>query len=460
MTHRRSAAIAVLALTLGAPVASAQQVPLREVIPTLLGPGMTVAPGTGGTHANDFARAFGEPDFVFSEWVYGPQPIITTDVRGRGFNGAIVEQLTRFPIGSSSGGFLYGFDPAIGTFTRSSRSFGTSYGERPLTSGRGTFSVGFSNQIIDFSYFDTTKLESGERRFVYAHRDLVAGLPLTPERSDVMMATLGLKIQSRTSLTAFTYGVTDRLDIGATIPFNRTTLEVEVDKEILRLGTSDPTVHSFDGVGSVRQTSAGGGTASGLGDVRVVAKYNFLRRGRYALAVMQDFRLPTGDDRNLLGTGTLTSRTLALFSIGNRSIALNTSIGASFATENLEAQQFVGAPSNELNFAFGIDYAVLPRVTVSADVVGHTRVSGGNTMLPSDRQVQFVRTPNGPVQTQTLSEFQIFGADQGQGLLRGIVGTKVNAWRNLLIVANVLAAPADFGLTHKPALSFGVEYTF
>jgi hypothetical protein len=281
-------------------------------------------------------------------------------VRGRVFNGGIVEQLTKFPIGSSSGGFLYGFDPAVGTFTRTSRSFGTSYGERPLTSGRGTFAVGFNNQSIDFSHFDETELDSGEIRFVYAHRDLVAGLPLTPERSDVLLATLRLKISSRTSLTTFSYGVTDRLDVGATIPFNRTTLEAVVDKEILRLGTADPTVHSFDGLGSVRQASTGGGTASGLGDVRLVAKYNFLRRPRYALAVMQDFRLPTGDDRNLLGAGTLTSRTLGIFSTGNRSFAINVSAGASFATENLEAQRFVGTSPNKINGTFGADYAVLP----------------------------------------------------------------------------------------------------
>jgi hypothetical protein len=127
MAHRRSVTIAALALALSARMAAAQGVPLREVIPTMLGPGMTIARGPGGTHANDFARAFGEPDVVyFSGKLTGTPPEVTTDVRGRAFNGAIVEQLTKFPIGSSSGGFLYGFDPAIGTFTRTSRSFGTS----------------------------------------------------------------------------------------------------------------------------------------------------------------------------------------------------------------------------------------------------------------------------------------------------------------------------------------------
>jgi hypothetical protein len=139
---------------------------------------------------------------------------------------------------------------------------------------------------------------------------------------------------------------------------------------------------------------------------------------------------------------------------------MNFSVGATFATANLEAQQFVGTPSDELNFALGFDYAVHPRVTISADAVGHNRLSGADEMTPQNRPVQFVRTLGGPVQNQNLSEFQIFGADQSQGVMRGIVGTKVNPWRNLLIVGNVLMAPHDYGLSHKPALSLGIEYTF
>jgi hypothetical protein len=122
----------------------------------------------------------------------------------------------------------------------------------------------------------------------------------------------------------------------------------------------------------------------------------------------------------LLGTGTLISRTLGIFSTGNRSIAMNVSLGASVATANLEARQFVGIPPDELNLALGIDYAVVPRVTVSADVVGHSRLSGSNTKMGQGlRPVQFVDTPNGPVQSQILSEFQSYGTVADEMPVRG-----------------------------------------
>src|SRR5687768_11485854 len=40
------------------------------------------------------------------------------------FNQAIVSQLSTFPIGSSSGSFSYIFNPSLGTYTRSTTSFG------------------------------------------------------------------------------------------------------------------------------------------------------------------------------------------------------------------------------------------------------------------------------------------------------------------------------------------------
>ncbi len=43
-------------------------------------------------------------------------------------------------------GFAYAFDPALGTFTRQAGTFGSLFGERALTIGRGRWNVGFNFQ--------------------------------------------------------------------------------------------------------------------------------------------------------------------------------------------------------------------------------------------------------------------------------------------------------------------------
>jgi hypothetical protein len=81
-------------------------------------------------------------------------------------------------------------------------------------------------------------------------------------------------------------------------------------------------------------------------------------------------------------------------------------------------------------------------------------------MAPEDRRVEFVRTPNGPIQNQSFTEFQVTGSAAAGYTGDGVFGVKVNPWRNLLVVGNVLVGGYEFGLGHKPALSFGAEYTF
>ena len=49
-------------------------------------------------------------------------------------------QVSTFPLGSSSGGFTYGYDAALGTFSRTTQTFGPAFAERAATIGKGKFS--------------------------------------------------------------------------------------------------------------------------------------------------------------------------------------------------------------------------------------------------------------------------------------------------------------------------------
>jgi hypothetical protein len=297
----------------------------------------------------------------------------------------------------------------------------------------------------------------------FVHRDLFTGTSrtLTPERSDVIEATVRLNARSNTVSTMMTYGLTDRLDIGIIVPFVEITLEAAVDRRILRLGTAaNPTIHSFDGRGGDTNSDTGGGTRSGIGDIRLTGKYNVLRRPSIALAAAWDVRLPTGDADNLLGTGRVFTRASAIVSAGGRTSESHAGITVTLVpSEGLE--RGFHEQGAELTYIGGFDWSVVPRVTVNADVL--IRSSFGdfgfqNDLRPVDVRLQYMTTASGPIQTLNVRHFG--RTDSGPALIHAAIGGKVHVWRTVLAIGSVLFPLSEARLHNKPALSLGLEYTF
>src|SRR5262249_17394332 len=75
-------------------------------------------------------------------------------------NIALTSQLTAVPLPSPASGFTYKFDPATGTFVRSTRSFGPILTDRAETIGRGRLAFGFSLQFFSFDHLDGVPLDA------------------------------------------------------------------------------------------------------------------------------------------------------------------------------------------------------------------------------------------------------------------------------------------------------------
>jgi hypothetical protein len=436
----------LLGLTAGD--AAAQTPKLATVIPTLLGSGLSIAPGPGGAQASHFVPVdFSDPEV----------PRI-----GLVLNDAIIEQLPTFPIGSSSGGFTYRYDDNVGTFLRTTRSFGPTFGERAFTGGRKTLSAALTFQSVRFDRFDGALLDGDDMRVYFRHQGCCGFFSrgLTPENSDVLEATLRVRVESQTVAAMLTYGATDRMDLGITIPMVTTTLDATVDQRILRLGTAGtPTLHSFDGAGSTTRVTSGGGTASGVGDIGVRIKYNLLRRPGGGVAVGLDSRFPTGDAENLLGTGTIQSRVYGIVSGGSARFSPHANGGLTMATKQYQGTLTVGEPSDYIDYTAGFDFAVLDRLTATADVVGRITAYPESRSALRPRDLQYVTAVRGPIQTLTVEEFQTeFGIRNHRE--QGIFGIKLNPTRTALLSLNVMFPLSNYGLRNKPALNLGLEYTF
>ena len=416
-------------------------------------------------------------------------PGLALELTPRELNKAIGLGLTTFPLPSSSGGFAYTTDPATGEIRLAAATFGPVYAERALTIGKRRFDFGLAFQPTSFDSFETAELGNGNMQFILEHNNCCAGTimavscrrgdwhrsnPFNPAfERDLLRSQISLDIEANTTVFFANYGVTDRFDVGAAIPI----VSVQIGRkrhvhDRAHGHIADTTdIHNFNEHGQASQTIAETRSATGLGDVLLRAKYNFVRSAANALAASIDLRLPTGDEDNLLGTGA-TQTKLQLIASGEYGLfAPHASFGYTFSNGNVSdltadvairsepcpARKAIAHPAasfdpsvpDEVNYTFGFSAAPHPRLTLGFDFIGRTirdvfRFDVGDRSFPNresrrgtSRYVAFPSTDEFLVRGDPET-----GTRQNLNLLLGVVGGKVNIGR-VVALQCWRAVPAD-----------------
>ena len=472
------ATLTMLLLMLVPSQAHAQQVPLAGLITDLFDRSTINAPST----------ATGVPIQHYGHFIVGENLKLTT----REVNLAIASQVATFPIPSSSGGFTFSVNDR-GEVTPTSTNFGPLFAERAVTIGRKQFNVGFSFQSTSFSSFEGVDLDSGELSFIREHNDCCpagANNPpsvtnFTPEfERDLLRSKLRASIDTNTTAFFANYGLTDRFDVGFAIPIVHVEIDASVDSEILRMAdqsVNNPFIHSFHGTGDATETLSARGSASGLGDVLLRAKYNFARTPTTAFAAALDLRLPTGDKDNLLGSGATQTK---LFFVGSGEYGRfnpHVNFGYTFSsgdaselaiTYSLDPSQLaavgVGATPNnvdlsvsdEVNYVFGLSFAPTSRVTLGFDLHGRTMLDVPRFSLQDN---SYINRATGTPPTNPHVERNEFSVESPSGnlnLLLGVLGGKINLGGAFLLNVTVLFQMNDEGLKAKPTPVIGFDYVF
>lgn len=476
----RSVLIGVLSGLVCAGQAFAQSVPLAEVLPDLLLKGVTMQSTTqtvgGNPHEAHFIAALGQTPVPWE------------------INKLLVGQLSTFPIGSSSGGFVFNFDPATGLFTPASQSFGPGFAERALTDGAGRWGFGLNYQRLEFESFENIDLHDGSFVYVLQHNDCcaVAGNPLPdPDdpffEGDMVRMSLSLGIKTAVIAPSVSYGLSNRWDVGLVLPIAHVDLTPSATSTIDRVATgSNSLIHSWDGLGTTTKTESLSGSATGLGDIVLRTKYRVFDAPQGGIAGGLDLRLPTGDKDNLLGTGALQTKLSVIASGEWGRIAPHVNFGYTYSRGDLSSSltsiapdpQPANAPTqsqidsatgvslggslrlpNEINYVAGTDLVVHPLVTISADFVGRTQLNVERfDVVP---QVYSYRTANsGPISTTVRETFT--STETGNlNLLLGVVGAKFNIpGTPLLLTGSVLFPLSSGGLRPKVTPVIGLDYSF
>ena len=444
----RRAALVLASLFAVAPAASGQT-GLRDLLTNFLQQGITLAPAplVGGVSHIAHFNSLDSPQFIAI----------------RQFSDTLAIQLSTLPLPSSAGGFSYRYDPAAG-FTRVTESFGPVYAERYETLGKGRANLGLSYNHFTFDRLNDMSLTNGDVKLVFTHAPVpiyVAG--------DVITANLSLHLTTDVTAFVFSYGISDRFDVGLALPIERVSLSAQTDATIRRLATgptdNPPTIHRFPGETSTaifRQS----GTATGVGDVLLRGKFQVAGGQQGGLAVEGNVRLPTGEERDLLGAGVtqFTGSIVASVRFGGFSPHVNA--GYTTATQpkddRSEADKAALLPRraipDQISYTGGFDWAVHPRITFAVDVLGRTFRKG--QFVSVQDQTFFATTNENPPRNVSAVFPRLTSVTKDSTSWTGSVGVKVNPFGTLLVTANTLFSLNREGLQDKFTPLIALEYSF
>jgi len=203
--------------------------------------------------------------------------------------------------------------------------------------------------------------------------------------------------------------------------------------------------------GTPRETIRQGGSASGLGDVILRGKYRATGNNDAVIALLGEVRLPTGDELNLLGTGAAEGKLSLVGTLNKDMIAPHFNVGYGVSGKDLP---------NELTYSAGFDWAVDPRITVAAEVLGRYQTDV-RSIAVEDSVFTANTAPTGdPVIVSATLPRLTYTPGDSRNTLTGSVGFKVNFAGNFLLSANGLFPLTSKGLRDDFASLVGIDYSF
>ncbi len=401
--------------------------------------------GSGNPNNPDDIRVHGD-HFVPSA-VAGNATIISF------LTNSVSASIGNLPVSAASGGSTFRFEG--GAPVRTSFSAGPVFGERAQTLGRGRVLVGLHRSGASFQMLRGVDLDNLHLTFTHANVDFegcdaeqggdcsLMGLPLAEN------ATIDLELSMDVDLTVtsflLTYGIADRVDVGVVLPIVSTSLHGQSNAQIVPFGPG-AALHFFAGTAEDPILTASrfiDGSATGLGDVAARMKINLRETLPVAVGILAEARIPTGDERDLLGAGSFAGRGLAIVSGRFGAFSPHANVGYLYRGGRSDTDALLAT--------FGFDHLMSPWATLAADVVSEFQVGTSDLAVPPDVLIEspfrrVVRTSNLPVRRDDV--------------INGSLGMKLTTRHGMTFVANGAWPLNRGGLRPDVFWTIGVEYNF
>ncbi len=354
---------------------------------------------------------------------------------------AVGQSVASAPVSAASSGAT--FVLVGGVPVKTSSSAGPILAERSQTLGRGRVYVGVDVTAMSFNSINGAPTDN--LLFVFGHED--AGVPVLGDptfENDIIEVRMDMGIRILVTSMFFTVGLTDFIDVGVSVPFVRTSIDAASEAQIQPFGT--PAFHFFGGTLTdpiLRAATATRGSASGIGDVAGRLKINLAQSNTLGIALMGEVRFATGDEADLLGSGSTAVRTLAAIAASFDRFSPHINFGYFARTGEFQ--------SDGILLTAGFDQAVTDWATVAFDLVSEFQVGDNKIVLPEP--IQFSTPFAREVQT---SSFPSRRAD----VLNASLGMKFAMRGGTNVVVNGIAPLRKNGLQGDFILTAGLEIVF
>ncbi len=420
-------------------------------------------------------------------------------------NASIATALAVIPLASPASGVIIKMDPTTGAELPVSSTLGPIFTERAETIGKNKLYIGFSNQNYHFTSLNGESIKGlrvldpgGVSSNISFNGSF---LPTFPTTVDVAM-----DVRLSQNIAFVTYGVTNRFDVSVGLPVIHSEVSSRTTNGQIFVGdgfngngngncwcvdTFTPGVAPVNGSGLIlSDINFANDSKTGFGDMLLRFKGNVIEGHKMALAVGADLRLPTGDEKNFLGTGAFAVKPFAALSLYtkpfNNGIVFSphVNVGWQFAGKSILGGGISGATTVALanggtglgtpftttkdylpdifSWAIGTEVAFGRRNTVVVDVLGNQIgwIHGIQNM--TNGSVSNVPSPQTSAQSAPLvtASGLVSAGRVAFGEYSGAFGYKARIAGNLVATFNALIRFDSNGLTDRFVPLYGISYTF
>ena len=406
--------------------------------------------GIGSPNANklvcEFPIALGTLQDASALGSAGQATIASAQATAQPLNNAVAAQVSQLPLPSASAGVVVLYKNGVPV---TYNNLGPILADRAQTIGKGKIFLGGAASQFVFTKIDGVNFSA-----------LQWGFSRTASNSTVVYTgeSIGENMRINQYLGVLTYGVTNRLDLSAMLPFERISIGSSAGNVTSYMVDANSVFLAGPIAGASSYTV---GRASGISDLVINAKFSVYKGDRATVSMALNTRFPTGDDLNLLGSGSYGFNPYVVYSyLAKVSPHLKVGYQWNTKTELNNPTQTSGGNMNlpgGVLYDIGADWSATRKLTYAADLLGSQFV---NAPILEETTSTVVTAASGSTPSQTITIPTSVRSVSSYSINSLSAGLKFNPTHGFVMSCNVLFQVNNSGLRTRPTPTIGASYKF